>query len=93
MTANDIAVLAPFIAAILLAAAILVVDFIAARPARARRSLVTFIGLTLVGFVTVATRQIAAADPSGQATAFDGAYVVDDADDVPATCCSSRSSP
>ena len=77
MTANDLALFAPVIAAILLAAAILVVDFIA--PGRfVPAILVTFMGLTLVGFITVATGQIAAADPSGQVTAFNGAYVVDD---------------
>ena len=77
MTANDLALFAPVIAAVLLAAAILVVDFIA--PGRfVPAILVTFMGLTLVGFITVATGQIAAADPSGQVTAFNGAYVVDD---------------
>ena len=63
MTANDLALFAPVIAAILLAAAILVVDFIA--PGRfVPAILVTFMGLTVVGFITVATGQIAAADPS-----------------------------
>ena len=70
MTASDLALFAPVIAAILLAGAILVVDFIA--PGRFVPAIfVTFVGLTLVGAITVVTGQ----QPG---TAFDGAYVVDD---------------
>ncbi|HEX5828411.1 MAG TPA: NADH-quinone oxidoreductase subunit N [Candidatus Limnocylindrales bacterium] len=76
MTASDAALLAPFIAAILLAAAILVVDFIA--PGRKTPALfVTFAGLALVAVITVLTGQSAAAEPTGRLEAFGGAYVVD----------------
>ena len=65
MTANDLALFAPVIAAILLAAAILVVDFIA--PGRfVPAILVTFMGLTLVGAAHRRDGPIAAADASGR---------------------------
>ena len=71
MTAHDLALFAPFIAAILLAAAILVVDFI--WPGRfVPAILVTFMGLTLVGALIARRR----AQQPGEA--FGGAYVVDD---------------
>ncbi|HET7828962.1 MAG TPA: NADH-quinone oxidoreductase subunit N [Candidatus Limnocylindrales bacterium] len=76
MTVNDLALFGPVIAAILLAAAILVVDFIA--PGRFVPAIVvTFMGLTLVGAITAITGQAAANEPGGSLTAFNGAYVVD----------------
>jgi NADH-quinone oxidoreductase subunit N len=75
MTLNDLALFAPVIAAILVAAAVLVVDFIA--PGRFVPAIVvTFMGLTLVGAITAITGQ-AATDAGGSLTAFGGAYVVD----------------
>jgi NADH-quinone oxidoreductase subunit N len=66
---SDAVTLAPFIAAILLAAAIIVVDFIA--PGRKVPVLaVTFIGLALVAGLTVLTGQT-------ESTAFNGSYKVD----------------
>ena len=56
MTASDLTIIAPFVAAILLAAAILVMDFIA--PDRTVPALfVTFIGLTIIGALIVITGQ------------------------------------
>src|SRR5262245_25194442 len=74
MSAHDIAVIAPFVATILLAAAILVVDFI--WPGRTVPAIVvTFLGLGLVAalVVIVGTKPDEAFGPPG-----DGAYVVDD---------------
>ena len=69
MSLSDIATLAPFVAAVLVAAAIIVVDFIA--PGRKVPALaVTFLGLALVAALTVATGQTSS-------TGFNGAYVVD----------------
>ena len=69
MNFSDAVTLAPFIAAILVAAAIVVVDFIA--PGRKAPALaVTFIGLALVALLTVLTGQTGS-------TAFNGSYVVD----------------
>lgn len=69
MIFSDAVTLAPFIAAVLLAAAIIVVDFIA--PGRKVPVLaVTFIGLALVAGLTVLTGQTGS-------TAFNGSYVVD----------------
>ncbi|MHB8892580.1 MAG: NADH-quinone oxidoreductase subunit N [Candidatus Limnocylindrales bacterium] len=69
MNFSDAVTLAPFIAAILVAAAIVVVDFIA--PGRKVPALaVTFIGLALVALLTVLTGQTGS-------TAFNGSYVVD----------------
>jgi len=69
MSFSDIVTLAPFVAAVLVAAAIIVVDFIA--PGRKVPALaVTFIGLALVAALTVVTGQTSS-------TAFNGAYVVD----------------
>ena len=68
---SDLAVISPFIAAILIAAAILVVDF--ALPGRRGPALaVAFVGLGLVGLLTALVGQ----DPLPK-HAFDGAYVVD----------------
>ena len=69
MNFSDIVTLAPFVAAILVAASIIVVDFIA--PGRKVPALaVTFIGLALVAVLIVLTGRTGA-------TAFNGAYVVD----------------
>ncbi len=69
MTAHDIAILAPFVGAILLAAAILIVDFI--WPGRSLPALVvTFIGLGLIGALIA----LVGAQPGD---AFGGAYKVD----------------
>ncbi len=73
MNFSDAVTLAPFIAAILVAASIIMVDFVA--PGRKVPALaVTFIGLALVAILTVLTGQ-----HSGQtgSTAFNGSYVVD----------------
>jgi NADH-quinone oxidoreductase subunit N len=70
VTFNDIVPLAPFIAAILLSAAILVVDFVF--PGRRVPALITtFLGLALVAALVVITGQTTS-------TAFGGAYKVDD---------------
>ena len=69
MSFSDATTVAPFIAAILVAAAILVVDFIA--PGRKGPALATaFLGLAVVAALTAVTGQTGS-------TAFDGAYVVD----------------
>jgi NADH-quinone oxidoreductase subunit N len=69
VTWNDAVTLAPFIAGILLATAILLVDFIA--PGRKVPALfVSFAGLALVAALAVVTGQT-------EAEAFGGAYVVD----------------
>jgi NADH-quinone oxidoreductase subunit N len=66
---SDAVTLAPFAAAILVAASIIMVDFIA--PGRKVPALaVTFIGLALVATLTILTGQTGS-------TAFHGAYVVD----------------
>jgi NADH-quinone oxidoreductase subunit N len=66
---SDAVTLAPFIAAVLVAAAILVIDFIA--PNRKVPALaVAFVGLAIVAALTVMTGQTGA-------TAFNRAYVVD----------------
>ncbi len=69
MIFSDAVTLAPFIAAVLLAAAIIVVDFIV--PGRKVPVLaVTFVGLALVAGLIVLTGQTGS-------TAFNGSYVVD----------------
>ena len=85
MTVSDLTLLAPFIAAILLAVAILVVDFIAPEPHASRRSLVTFIGLTLVGALIVVTGQHPGDARSAAATSWTSSR-------RSWTSCSSRSS-
>ncbi len=71
MTTSDLATIAPFIAAILVAAAILLIDFVF--PGRRGPALaVAFAGLALVGLLTALVGQ----EPLPK-TAFDGAYVVD----------------
>ena len=72
---EDAVTLAPFIAAILVAAAILFVDFVA--PGRKVPALaVTFVGLALVAVLVVLTGQ-SAVTGRDEVTAFQGAYVVD----------------
>ena len=69
MTFSDLTSLAPFIAAVLVAAAIIVTDFIF--PGRKVPALiVTFLGLGLVAALTALVGQT-------ESTAFRGAYVVD----------------
>ncbi|MCJ7711281.1 MAG: NADH-quinone oxidoreductase subunit N [Chloroflexi bacterium] len=69
MTFPDIVTLAPFVAAILVAAAILAVDFI--YPGRKVPALIaTFAGLALVAVLVVLTGQ-------AESESFGGAYVVD----------------
>ena len=69
MNFSDAVTLAPFIAAILVAAAVLVMDFIA--PGRKVPALAAgFVGLAIVAALTAITGQTGA-------TAFNGAYVVD----------------
>ncbi len=69
MTFSDVVTIAPFIAAVLVAAAVLVVDFIA--PRRMIPALGTaFVGLALVALLTALTGQT-------ESSAFDHSYVVD----------------
>jgi len=71
MSFDDLATLAPFVAAVLVACAILVVDLIA--PGRKVPALaVAFTGLALVALLTVATGRSAST-----ASAFHGGYIVD----------------
>ena len=80
MTLSDIVVLAPFIATILLSAAILIVDF--AFPGRRGPALLTtFAGLAVVAALVVITGQSCSATPDG-CGAFppgtrQGSYIVD----------------
>ncbi len=75
MSFSDAVTLAPFIAAVLVAAAILVVDFIA--PGRKAPALATaFIGLAFVAALTVLVGQAVITDEA-LATAFNGSYRVD----------------
>ncbi|HET9851999.1 MAG TPA: NADH-quinone oxidoreductase subunit N [Candidatus Limnocylindrales bacterium] len=77
MTANDLVVIGPFVAAIVVALAVLVVDLIA--PGRRGPALVTALGgLAIVAALTVVTGAgIPGADGTGRVTAFGGAYVLD----------------
>jgi len=76
MTAHDVAVLAPFIATILVAAAILAVDFIL--PGRTVPALImTFGGLAIVAALIAIVGNQAVAEPNHESFAFGGAYVVD----------------
>ena len=76
ITPHDLAVLAPFVAAILAAAAVLVIDFIL--PGRTVPALfVTFGGLALVAALIAIEGQVAAGEQGGKAYSFGGAYVVD----------------
>ena len=77
MTGNDIVVIGPFIAAVVVALAVLVVDLIA--PGRRGPALVAALGgLAIVAALTITTGMpIAGGDGTGRLTAFGGAYVVD----------------
>ena len=93
MTANDIvALFAPFIAAILLAAAILRRRLHRARPARAGAA--RHVHGPDAGRASSPWRRGRSRrrTPSRQVTAFSGAYIVDDADDVPRPAVRQRSS-
>ncbi len=69
MTFSDAVTLAPFIATVLVAIAILVVDFVF--PGRTGPALATaFAGLAIVGLLVAVTGQ-------SESSAFDGAYTVD----------------
>jgi len=71
-----IGTLAPFAAAVLVAAAVILVDF--AWPGRKTIALgTTFLGLAVVAALTVAAGQNASAQPDGRLLAFNGSYVVD----------------
>jgi NADH-quinone oxidoreductase subunit N len=74
---NDILVIAPFIGAVAVALAVLVVDLIA--PARRGPALVVSLGgLAIVAALTVTTGfAVAGGDGTARVTAFGGAYVVD----------------
>ena len=83
MTWADVATIAPFAAAIIVAALVIVTDII--RPGRRRPALfVAFVGLGVVAVLVILVGR-------SPATAFDGAYVVD-ASRPTSTSCSSRSS-
>ncbi len=77
MTGNDLVVIGPFIAAVVVALAVLVVDLIA--PGRKGPALVVALGgLAIVAALTITTGlPIAGGDGTGRLTAFGGAYVVD----------------
>ena len=71
-----IGTLAPFAAAVLVAAAVILVDF--AWPGRKTIALgTTFLGLAVVAALTVAAGQNASGQPDGRLLAFNGSYVVD----------------
>ena len=72
MTASDAVLLAPFIGAILVAVAILVVDFI--WPGKSLPALLTtFVGLGLVALLTGVVGQQAAAEPGAASKRSAGA--------------------
>ncbi len=76
ITAHDLAVLAPFVAAIFAAAAVLAIDFIL--PGRTVPALfVTFGGLALVAALIAIEGQAAVNEPGSKVFSFGGAYVVD----------------
>jgi NADH-quinone oxidoreductase subunit N len=74
---NDILVIGPFIAAVLVALAVLVVDL--AAPARRNLAIGTaLVGLAIVAVLVVTTgSSVAGGDGTARVTAFGGAYVVD----------------
>jgi NADH-quinone oxidoreductase subunit N len=77
VTTNDLVVIGPFIAAVMVAIAVLVVDLVA--PGRRGPALaVSLGGLAIVALLTLTTGS-AVADPDGpqRVVAFQGAYVVD----------------
>jgi NADH-quinone oxidoreductase subunit N len=77
MTGQDLVVIGPFIAAVVVALAVLVVDLIA--PGRRGPALLAALGgLAIVAALTITTGlPIAGGDGTGRLTAFGGAYVVD----------------
>ena len=76
MIPNDVIAIGPFIAAVLVALAVLVVDLVA--PARRGPALVVSLGgLAIVAALTIATGAFIGDDPTVRVTAFGGAYVVD----------------
>ena len=76
VNATEVTTMAPFVAAILVAAAVILVDF--AWPGRKTAALAaTFAGLAIVAGLTVAAGLTASADASGRLTAFNGSYQVD----------------
>jgi NADH-quinone oxidoreductase subunit N len=76
VTTNDLIAIAPFIAAVLVAIGILIVDLVA--PGRREPVLVVSLGgLLIVGVLTLTTGADVARDPSLQVLAFGEAYVVD----------------
>ena len=77
MTGNDIVIIGPFVAGVLVALAVLVVDIVA--PGRRGPALVVALGgLAIVAALTITTGlPIAGGDGTGRLTAFGGAYVVD----------------
>ena len=77
MTGNDLVIIGPFIAAVLVALAVLVVDLVV--PGRRAPALVAALGgLAIVAALTITTGlPIAGGDGTGRLTAFGGAYVVD----------------
>jgi NADH-quinone oxidoreductase subunit N len=77
MTANDLVIIGPFMAAIAVALAVLIVDIVA--PGRRGPALVAALGgLAIVAALTIATGAgVPGADGTGRVTAFGGAYVLD----------------
>jgi NADH-quinone oxidoreductase subunit N len=77
VTANDLVVIGPFVAAIAVAIAVLIADLI--RPgARTPALVVSLVGLAIVAALTLATgAAVAGGDGTLRVTAFGGAYVVD----------------
>jgi NADH-quinone oxidoreductase subunit N len=76
MTINDLVAIGPFIAAVGVAIAVLVVDLVA--PGRRGATLVVSLGgLAIVAALTIATGAFITDDPTLRVTAFGGAYVVD----------------
>ena len=77
MSGNDLVIIGPFIAAVFVALAVLVVDLVV--PGRRAPALVAALGgLAIVAALTITTGlPIAVGDGTGRLTAFGGAYVVD----------------
>jgi len=76
MTTADLVAIAPFLAGVLVAIAVLVADLVA--PGRRGPALAVALGgLAIVAVLTLTTGATAASDPTGRVTAFGGGYVVD----------------
>jgi NADH-quinone oxidoreductase subunit N len=76
MIPNDVIAIGPFIAAVGVALAVLVVDLVA--PGRKGPALVVSLGgLAIVAALTIATGAFITDDPTERVVAFGGAYVVD----------------